>query len=120
MRTLIIGLLQIVAVVGFILMIAFGAYSGYIHEQLLGAQNVGGVAIDPVIGAVIGAISGLVAAVVTFGVVFLLIDIRVQTKRTAQILEELSRRRPAAQTTVQTPATPQPPQPPQPPAAQGS
>lgn len=97
MRTLIIGLLQIVAVVGFILMIATGAYIGYVYEQFLAAQSVAGVAIDPAIGAVIGGLCGLVAGVITFGVIFLLIDIRVQTKRTAQVLEDLARRRPAAQ-----------------------
>lgn len=113
MRTLIIGLLQIVAIVGFILMIVMGAYMGYAYEQLVAAQNIAGVAIDPVLGAVIGAIGGLVAAVITFGVVFLLIDIRAQTKRTAQVLEDLAKRRPAAQTTVQAPTTPQTPTPPQ-------
>lgn len=111
MRTLIIGLLQIVAVVGFILMILLGGFSGYTHQQFMGAQNVGGIAIDQVIGAVIGAIAGLVAAVVTFGVLFLLIDIRVQTKRTAQILEELARRRPTAQAAAQAPPSPTPPTP---------
>lgn len=109
MRTLIIGLLQIVAVVGFILMIAIGGYIGYAYEQLMAAQSIGGVAIDPAIGALIGALCGLVAAVVTFGVVFLLIDIRVHTKRTAQVLEDLAKRRPAAATTPQTPTPPQPP-----------
>ena len=69
MRTLIIGLLQIVAVVGFILMIAIGGYVGYIYEQYAAAQNIAGIAIDPTIGAVIGALFGLVAAVITFGVV---------------------------------------------------
>ncbi|MEM8589202.1 MAG: hypothetical protein AAGG65_14185 [Pseudomonadota bacterium] len=113
MRTLIIGLLQIVAIVGFILMIVMGAYMGYAYEQLVAAQNIAGVAIDPVLGAVIGAIGGLVAAVITFGVVFLLIDIRAQTKRTAQVLEDLAKRRPATQTTVQAPTTPQAPTPPQ-------
>ena len=124
MRTLIIGLLQIVAIVGFILMIVMGAYMGYAYEQLVAAQNIAGVAIDPVLGAVIGAIGGLVAAVITFGVVFLLIDIRAQTKRTAQVLEDLAKRRPAAQTTVQAPTTPQTPtspqMPPQPTPAPGT
>ena len=106
MRTLIIGLLQIVAVVGFILMIVVGAYFGYAYEQLVAAQSIAGVAIDPVLGAVIGALSGLVSAVITFGVVFLLIDIRFQTKRTAQVLEDLSKRRPAAQATASAPPQP--------------
>lgn len=114
MRTLIIDLLQIVAIVGFILMIVLGAYLGYAYEQLVAAQNIAGMAIDPVLGAVIGAVGGLVAAVVTFGVVFLLIDIRVQTKRTAQVLEDLAKRRPTAQ------AAPQPPTPPQPSPAPGA
>ena len=108
MRTLIIGLLQIVAIVGFILMIVMGAYMGYAYEQLVAAQNIAVVAIDPVLGAVIGAIGGLVAAVITFGVVFLLIDIRAQTRRTAQVLEDLAKRRPAAQATAQAPTPPQP------------
>ena len=106
MRTLIIGLLQIVAVVGFILMIATGAYTGYVYEQYLAAQSVAGVSIDPALGAVIGGLCGLVAGVITFGVIFLLIDIRVQTRRTAQVLEDLARRRPAAQTAGQTSAPP--------------
>lgn len=110
MRTLIIGLLQIVAVVGFILMIAIGGYVGYIYEQYAAAQNIAGIAIDPTIGAVIGALFGLVAAVITFGVVFLLIDIRVQTKRTAQVLEDLAKRRPAVQTAASNPTPPQPSQ----------
>lgn len=113
MRTLIIGLLQIVAIVGFILMIAIGGYLGYAFEQYVGSLNIAGVAVDPTLGAVIGAVSGLVAAVITFGVIFVLIDIRAQTKRTAQVLEDLAKRRPAAQTTVQAPTTPQTPTPPQ-------
>ncbi len=80
MKRLIVKCVEIVSYIGFFAFIIGGASGGYQRVADLGG-------IKPVWGALLGAILGFIAAIIVFGVLFLLLDIADNTRRTRELLE---------------------------------
>jgi hypothetical protein len=80
MKLFIVRCLEIISYIGFFAFIIGGASGGYQR-----ALDIGGA--PPVLGLVIGTVVGFVAAVIVFGVLFLLLDIADNTRRTRELLE---------------------------------
>jgi divalent metal cation (Fe/Co/Zn/Cd) transporter len=80
MKRFIVRCVEIISYLGFFVVIIAGASGGYRRVADLGGAQ-------PVWGAVLGAILGFVAAVIVFGVLFLLLDIADNTRRTRELLE---------------------------------
>ncbi|HXN43106.1 MAG TPA: hypothetical protein VN917_02580 [Xanthobacteraceae bacterium] len=80
MKLFIVKCVEIVSYIGFFAFIIAGASGGYQRVSDLGGTK-------PVWGIVLGAILGFVAAVIVFGVLFLLLDIADNTRRTRELLE---------------------------------
>ncbi|MCA8909534.1 MAG: hypothetical protein KDA49_09625 [Rhodospirillaceae bacterium] len=95
MRGIVIVMMEIICWVLFFLNIAGSVYLGAdfvpVYAQLIGVDVP-----DPIICMVIGGVVGLLGSVILFGLVFAVIDIRAQTKRAAQLLDDLKERRTAA------------------------
>jgi hypothetical protein len=94
MRAVIIVLLQVVAYLGLMLSIIGGVLAGRNASFMMAMMGGQGPMGDPVTGMVIGGVAGLILGLAVFGSLLVLIDIRHQTKRTADILTDLSNRRP--------------------------
>jgi len=82
MKRFIVRCVEIVSYIGFFAFIIAGASGGYQR-----AIDIGGGGVQPVWGMVIGGILGFVLAVIVFGVLFLLLDIADNTRRTRELLE---------------------------------
>lgn len=86
MKQFVVKSLEVLASIGFVLVIIFGAIGGYrralwaMHFEDLGFGG-------PIIGLVIGAAGGFVLAVVVFGVLFLVMDIADNARRTRELIE---------------------------------
>jgi TRAP-type C4-dicarboxylate transport system permease small subunit len=80
MKLFIVKCVEIVSYIGFFAFIIAGASGGYQRVSDLGGAQ-------PVWGIVLGAILGFVLAVIVFGVLFLLLDIADNTRRTRELLE---------------------------------
>ena len=80
MKLFIVKCVEIVSYIGFFAFIIAGASGGYQRVSDLGGTK-------PVWGIVLGAILGFVLAVIVFGVLFLLLDIADNTRRTRELLE---------------------------------
>jgi len=80
MKLFIVKCVEIVSYIGFFAFIIAGASGGYQRVSDLGGTK-------PVWGIVLGAILGFVMAVIVFGVLFLLLDIADNTRRTRELLE---------------------------------
>jgi TRAP-type C4-dicarboxylate transport system permease small subunit len=80
MKRFIVKCVEIVSYIGFFAFIIAGASGGYQRVSDLGGAK-------PVWGIVLGAILGFVLAVIVFGVLFLLLDIADNTRRTRELLE---------------------------------
>lgn len=94
MSGMIVRLVQILAYVGLLLSIVGGVLGGQNFSQLGAITGQTGALTNPAIAMAIGGIAGLLSGLLVFGTILVLIDIRKQTKRTADILDDLSRRRP--------------------------
>ena len=81
MKRFIVRCVEIVSYIGFFAFIIGGASGGYQRVADLGG-------IKPVWGALLGAILGFVLGVIVFGVLFLLLDIDDNTRRTRELLEQ--------------------------------
>src|SRR5260370_14061118 len=79
MKRFIVKCVEIVSYIGFFAFIIGGASGGYQRVADLGG-------IKPVWGALLGAIIGFIAAIIVFGVLFLLLDIADNTRRTRELL----------------------------------
>jgi hypothetical protein len=82
MKLFIVKCLEIISYIGFFAFIVGGASGGYQR-----AVEIGGAGAQPIWGMGIGAILGFVLAVIVFGVIFLLLDIADNTRRTREVLE---------------------------------
>ena len=80
MKLFIVKCVETVSYIGFFAFIIAGASGGYQRVSDLGGTK-------PVWGIVLGAILGFVLAVIVFGVLFLLLDIADNTRRTRELLE---------------------------------
>ena len=80
MKFFVIKALEVVSVIGFFLVIFIGTVAGY-QQADLQFQN-------PILGASFGLLVGFVAAVVTFGMIFLVMDIADNARRTRELLEQ--------------------------------
>ena len=80
MKRFIVKCVEIVSYIGFFAFIIAGASGGYQRVSDLGGTK-------PVWGIVLGAILGFVLGVIVFGVLFLLLDIADNTRRTRELLE---------------------------------
>ena len=80
MKRFIVKCVEIISYLGFFAFIIGGASGGYQRVADLGG-------IKPVWGALLGAILGFVLGVIVFGVLFLLLDIADNTRRTRELLE---------------------------------
>src|SRR6266567_210850 len=81
MKRFIVKCVEIISYLGFFAFIIGGASGGYQRVADLGG-------IKPVWGALLGAILGFVLGVIVFGVLFLLLDIDDNTRRTRELLEQ--------------------------------
>ena len=81
MKKFVIDTIEVMAWVMTILLILVGGVLGY--ESKLGSYG-----IDEAIGTILGALAGFMVAVVIFGILFILIDIAENTRRTAALLEK--------------------------------
>lgn len=91
MKKFAIGIFEIAASIGFILVIAASAIGGY-HRALFMWEFGGG---EPLLGLVFGGLLGAVVASILFGAAFLLIDLADNTRRIRELLEEEARSKPA-------------------------
>ena len=82
MKFFIVKSLEVICYLGFFGLILGGAAGTYV----LTATTAGG-AVRAGVALVIGAILGFIAAVIMFGVLFLLLDIADNTRRTRELLE---------------------------------
>ena len=82
MKRFIVKCVEIISYLGFFAFIIGGASGGYQRVADLGG-------IKPVWGALLGAILGFVLGVIVFGVLFLLLDIDDNTRRTRELLEQV-------------------------------
>ncbi|HEX9321559.1 MAG TPA: hypothetical protein VF913_05485 [Xanthobacteraceae bacterium] len=80
MKLFIVRCLEIFSYIGFFAFIVAGASGGYQRVSDLGGAQ-------PIWGMMLGAIIGFVLAVIVFGVIFLLLDIADNTRRTRELLE---------------------------------
>ena len=80
MKLFIVRCVEIISYIGFFAFIIAGASGGYQRVADLGG-------IKPVFGAALGGLLGFVLAVIVFGVLFLLLDIAENTRRTRELLE---------------------------------
>ncbi len=84
MKAFVVKSLEALAVAGFFVVIASGAWSGYARAAWgWGYSTVGG----PLVGLLLGALIGFVIAVVVFGLLFLVMDIADNTRRTRELIE---------------------------------
>jgi hypothetical protein len=80
MKRFIVRCVEVLSYVGFFAFIVAGASGGYQRVADLGG-------VKPVWGAVLGAVLGFIAAIVVFGMLFLLLDIADNTRRTRELME---------------------------------
>lgn len=94
MKTFVVKTLEVIAVVGFVIVVTGAALTGY--QRAAWAYEFGyGFAGMPLLGLVMGAVVGFVIAVLIFGLIFLLMDIADNTRRTREVIEaEAARRAP--------------------------
>ena len=95
MRGVVVVLLEVLCWLLFFLNIATFVYLG----GELGPVYALAAGIDPpntIVAMVIGGVLGLLTSVLTFGVIFAILDIRANSRRTAILLEDLKERRAAA------------------------
>ena len=105
MRSFLAVLLEIFSVIGFIGVIVLSALSGSQIRQSLNLSFGLGIPDNTIVDLAIGGVSGFVAAVFMFGLIFVLLDIRVSTRRSAAQLQELIDRR-RAQAQMSRPSRP--------------
>ena len=95
MRGIVIVMLEILCWVLFFLIIAGSVFaSGELVPQW--AALAGMDPPDTLVSMVIGGVGGLLTSIIMFGTVFAILDIRANSKRTAELLEDLKERRAAA------------------------
>ena len=80
MKLFVIKALEVVSIIGFFLFIIGAGAAGY--------QSAEQQFFNPVIGAFIGLLFGFIAAVVTFGMIFLVMDIADNARRSRELLEQ--------------------------------
>ena len=81
MKRFIVRCVEVFSYLGFFAFVIGGASGGYQRVEDLGG-------IKPVFGALLGAIIGFVLAIIVFGMLFLLLDIADNTRRTRELLEK--------------------------------
>ena len=95
MRGVVVVMLEVLCWLLFFLNIAVFVYLG---GELAPAYAVT-IGIEPpntIVAMVVGGVVGLLTSVVTFGMIFAVLDIRANSRRTAILLEDLKERRSAA------------------------
>lgn len=91
MKTFVIKTLEVLASIAFfavILVFAVGAY------QVMRFREVGDSLGSTIVVMIIGAVAGFVVATVVFGILFLMLEIAENTRRTRELLEAQMQRRP--------------------------
>ena len=98
MRSFLAVLLEIFSVIGFIAVVAVSARYGGDIRQTINLSSEFQIPANTIVDLAIGGVFGFIAAVFAFGLIFVLLDIRVSTRRSAAQLQELiDRRRAQAQ-----------------------
>lgn len=98
MRSFLAVLLEIFSVIGFIAVIVVSAMNGGLIREFINPLFGLQITANGIVDLAIGGVFGFIVAVFAFGLIFVLLDIRVSTRRSAAQLQELiDRRRAQAQ-----------------------